>query len=131
MAGSAGLEDAARTQAARAHEDALSAAADAGVHALEVRPPHPLGLVVGVADVVADRPVLAADLAFTCHDAGGCITRPVGSQRRSAAGPDAADEIAGGDARDQVDALDAAAPGLHLGPPDDVVARPVGALHEH
>src|SRR5439155_12976200 len=61
-------------QAAGADEEPPPAADHAGVHPLEVRPPEPLRLVVGVAHVVADGALLAADVARARHWAG-CVAR--------------------------------------------------------
>ena len=66
----------AAAQAARAHEEARPTAAHRGVHLLEVRPPEPLRLVVGVAHVVADGPLLAADVARARHGLGWVARRP-------------------------------------------------------
>src|SRR5262245_34886505 len=44
---------------------------------------------------------------------------------------DAPQKLARRDPRDDGDALDAPPGGLDLGPADDLVRRPVGALHEH
>src|SRR5262249_43830881 len=59
-------------------EESLPAAAHRGVHLLEVRPPQPLALVVGVAHVVADRALFAADVAGARHGVGW-VARPPGA----------------------------------------------------
>ena len=55
----------------------LRAAADARAHALQVRPPHALRLVVRVAHAVADRALLAADVTCARHRGpGGTMAAP-------------------------------------------------------
>src|SRR5439155_23234402 len=71
-----GLQHAPRAQAARADEEPLPAAAHRGVHLLEVRPPEPLRLVVGMAHVVADGALLAADVARARHWVARVARRP-------------------------------------------------------
>ena len=55
-------------QAARAHQHSLDAAADRRANLFQIRMPSPLGLVVRVADVVADRLMFLANRAVL-HDA--------------------------------------------------------------
>src|SRR5205809_6216173 len=73
-----GLQHAPRAHAAGADEKPLPVAAHRDVHLLEVRPPEPLRLVVGVAHVVADGALFAADLARARHEAG-CVARGRGA----------------------------------------------------
>src|SRR5207245_143186 len=76
-----GLPHAPRAHTAGTDEKPLPAAAHRDVHLLEVRPPEPLRLVVGVAHVVADGALFAADLARARHE-GGCVARPRGGLQR-------------------------------------------------
>jgi hypothetical protein len=68
--------DAAGADATRADEEAASCARDLRVHALEVRPPLALRLVVGVAHVGANRTVPAADVTCASHGAGWVARHP-------------------------------------------------------
>ena len=60
--------DLAAADAARAGEDAARRAVDERPDGLKIRAKDPLGAVIGVADVVADRAYLPAD--FTCPGHG-------------------------------------------------------------
>src|SRR5438309_11306698 len=71
-----GLQHAPRAHAAGTDEKPLPAAAHRDVHLLEVRPPEPLRLVVGVAHVVADGALFAADLARARHEVARVARRP-------------------------------------------------------
>jgi hypothetical protein len=62
------LDDFAAAEAGSADADALSLAADLGVHRTQVNVPAPLSDVVGVADAVARLRLLAADITLLCHD---------------------------------------------------------------
>lgn len=62
------LDDFAAAEAGRADADALSLAANLGVHRSQVDVPAPLSDVVRVADAVARLRLLAADIALLCHD---------------------------------------------------------------
>src|SRR5213593_701549 len=73
-----GLQHAPRAHAAGTDEKPPPAAAQRDVHLLEVRPPEPLRLVVGVAHVVADGALFAADVARARHGAG-CVARGRGA----------------------------------------------------
>ena len=57
---SSALLDLAAADTSRADENSAHIAADFGANFLQVGVPAPLGLVVGVADVVADRRMLLA-----------------------------------------------------------------------
>src|SRR5438445_6583707 len=71
-----GLQHAPRAHTAGTDEKPLPAAAHRDVHLLEVRPPEPLRLVVGVAHVVADGALFAADLARARHEVARVARRP-------------------------------------------------------
>ena len=58
------LADLAVPDASSAYQDSLHPAADSGAYFLEIRMPPPLGLVVGVADVVPDRRSLTAEVTM-------------------------------------------------------------------
>src|SRR5207249_6883647 len=83
-----GLQHAPRAHAAGADEKPLPAAAHRDVHLLEVRPPEPLRLVVGVAHVVADGALFAADVA-RARPGAGCVARGRGACTVRACGGDA------------------------------------------
>ena len=59
------LGNLARAQAARADPDALVLVLDLGPYALQVGLPHPLGHVVGMADVRADHADFTTNLAMS------------------------------------------------------------------
>jgi len=58
---SGALLNASAPETAGANQEALDTAGRGGAHFLEVWVPSPLGLVVGMADVVADRRAFAAN----------------------------------------------------------------------
>ena len=63
-----GLDDFTGAKAAGADANVAADAIDEGVDALQVRALHLLGLDVGMRDVVADKALLAADVALVGHD---------------------------------------------------------------
>src|SRR5262245_57551065 len=62
---SGGFLDLAGSDAAGARLDVAHGAVEVGLHALQIGVPAPLGLVVGVTDVVADRRPFAAHRALS------------------------------------------------------------------
>ena len=73
---SGALLNASAPETAGANQEALDTAGRGGAHFLEVWVPSPLGLVVGMADVVADRGAFAAnrtmshrEIIFPCFSA--------------------------------------------------------------
>ena len=68
MALGGGLLDAVGLDALGANLHPLGAFGGDNLDGLQVRLPDLLGLVVGVADVIADLMTLAANIAFSSHD---------------------------------------------------------------
>ena len=62
------LHDLTAAEAGGADANALSLAADLGVHGTQVDVPAPFSNVVRVADAVARLRLLAADITLLCHD---------------------------------------------------------------
>ena len=62
------LDDPAGVNAIRADENTSRLAVHPRLYLLQIGPPAPLGLIVGVADVVSYRASLAADGTDSCHD---------------------------------------------------------------
>lgn len=63
-----GLGNLVRTDASCADLDALDASVLNRLQLLQIREPHPTGLVVGVTDVIAEAGAFAADFAYIGHD---------------------------------------------------------------
>ena len=61
------LLDPAGVDALSAYENPLCLAARAGTDSLQIGLPDPLGLIIGMTDVVSDGPSLATDCADSCH----------------------------------------------------------------
>src|SRR4029450_3904809 len=112
-------------ETARADPQPLGAPADLHVHALEIRPPQPLRLVVRVADVVSGRGMLSTDAAGGRHG-GGAVACAPGCRNVRSDLANAPQQLARGHAGDEIDALDATAPAAYLGRAGDVLLGPVG-----